>query len=185
MTLRTEPGRRYDAAMHVVLLRHGIAMERGDPTCPTDDLRPLSFKGRRRTAGACRGLAAMDVLPERIYTSPLTRAQQTAQIAAEQFGRPRILTTDVLRGGTHPGLLFELLGSLTVGEVLCVGHAPHLDLVLAQALRSGQASIEKLKKAGAARIAFDSVAAGSGRLEWQLQPRALRALGKATEGDPA
>lgn len=171
--------------MHLVLLRHGIAVDRGDPACPVDNDRPLSAKGRRRTAAACRGLAAMDVAPGRIYASPLLRAQETAAIAAERLGRPRVRTTDVLRGGTHPGLLFELLAGLKQREVLVIGHAPHLDLVLAQALRSGQGQLEKLKKAGAARVAFERVAAGSGRLEWQLQPRALRALGAAPEGDPA
>lgn len=164
--------------MHVVLLRHGIAVARDAPDAPPDDERPLAAKGRGRTAAACRGLAAMEIVPAVILTSPLTRARQTAGIAAEVLRCERVQATDALRTGVHPGLLFEELTRLGEPEVLCVGHAPHLDLVLAQSIRSGQASLEKLKRAGAARIAFERVAAGSGRLEWQLQPRALRALGE-------
>ena len=167
--------------MHVVLLRHGKAVSRDEVPDLADEARPLSAKGRRRTAKACQGLAAMEVAPQRILTSPLLRARQTAEIAAEVLACERVEVTDLLRGGTHPGLLFEALAGRTEPEILCIGHAPHLDLVLAQSIHSGQTSLEKLKKAGAARIAFDRVAAGSGRLEWQLQPRALRALGGATE----
>lgn len=166
--------------MHVVLLRHGIAVDRDDPACPPDDERPLTPEGRAETAAACRGLLAMDVVAERILTSPLARAQETAAIAAEVLGGTPAEAHDALRPGAHPGLLFEALGALEVGEVLCVGHAPHLDLVLAQAIHSGQGQLERLAEAGAARMAFERMAAGSGQLLWQLQPDALCALGGAT-----
>ncbi|MDA1193915.1 MAG: histidine phosphatase family protein [Planctomycetota bacterium] len=160
--------------MHVVLLRHGIAEDRTD--LPDED-RALTEKGADRTVEACLGLVAMDVEPELILTSPLRRAFETAAIASELLDCPSVRETDALRGGAHPGLIFGELAHLDVGTVLCVGHAPHLDLVLAQAIASGQASIESIKKAGAACIEFSRVAAGLGHLVWQLQPRALRALG--------
>ena len=166
--------------MQVALLRHGIAVDRDDPACPEDEARPLTPEGRLETAAACRGLAAMDVAPERILTSPFARAQETAAIAADVLGGEPAEPHEALRPGAHPGLLFEVLGALEIGDVLCVGHAPHLDLVLAQAIHSGQGQLERLAPAGAARIAFERVAAGSGQLLWQLQPDALCALGGAT-----
>ena len=166
--------------MQVVLFRHGIAVDRADPACPPDDDRPLTPEGRLETEAACRGLAAMDAAPGRILTSPLARARETAAIAAEVLGDVPVEQLEALKPGAHPGLLFEQLARLGEAQVLCVGHAPHLDLVLAQAIHSGQGRIESLATAGAAAIAFERVAAGSGQLVWQLQPDALCALGAAT-----
>lgn len=164
--------------MKLVLLRHGIAVDRADPDCPADEDRPLTGTGIRRTIAACCGLAALEVEPTVVLSSPLLRARQTAEIAAEVLDCPRIEVTDALRGGIHTREIFAVLRALDVTSAVCVGHAPHLDLVLAQAVRAGDAGLEKMKKAGAAMVEFEDVGPGLGRLVWQFQPRALRALGR-------
>jgi phosphohistidine phosphatase SixA len=60
-----------------------------------------------------------------------------------------------------------------------VGHLPSLEYLVA-ALLGGDAPVKvRLRKAGVCAIDFDtSPAAGAGRLEWLLQPRQLRLLGK-------
>ena len=60
-------------------------------------------------------------------------------------------------------------------SVLCVGHAPNLDLVIAEALGLRERPPARLKKAGAACLELDP---GNGsQLLWLLEPGALRALG--------
>ena len=47
----------------------------------------------------------------------------------------------------------------------------------------GEAAVPRMKKAGAALIEFEQVGAGLGRLAWQMQPKALRALGRSEPED--
>lgn len=163
--------------MKVVLFRHGIAVDRADPACPPDAQRPLTPKGIRRTAAAARGLRAMEVRPDRILTSPLVRARETARIAADVLDCADLRETDALRGGVRTREAFRALAEAGVQSVMCVGHAPQLDVLLAQSIGGSGRGLSKLKKAGAACIDFDEVAPGRGQLVWLLQPRELRELG--------
>ncbi|BAU66343.1 phosphohistidine phosphatase, SixA [Stanieria sp. NIES-3757] len=64
--------------MEVYLIRHGIAAERG--TYANDEQRPLVEKGRIKTKQVAEKLLAINLKFDRILTSPLTRAHQTAEI---------------------------------------------------------------------------------------------------------
>jgi phosphohistidine phosphatase len=66
--------------MNLLIVRHGIAVDRGDPAYPWDDDRPLTAEGIHKFRIAARGLKALGVHPERIVSSPLVRARQTAEI---------------------------------------------------------------------------------------------------------
>ena len=68
-------------AMNIYLLRHGIAIERDDPSSPTDADRPLTAKGLKRMRKAARGLRRLNIPFDAVVTSPL-RAR----------ARPRILS---------------------------------------------------------------------------------------------
>ena len=63
----------------LLLLRHGIAEERsaGRP----DGLRALTPAGRRRTTAVLERAVALGLKAERLVSSPLVRARQTAEIA--------------------------------------------------------------------------------------------------------
>lgn len=157
-------------------MRHGIAMDPLDPRCPPDRERPLTGKGLRRTHAAAAGLRAMGEIPDRIFTSPLTRAVQTAEILAEVMEGAPVQVTETLSGGVRTRDVFDLLAAQDVPAVCCVGHAPQLDLLLVQALSHDQPEVAKLKKAGAACIEFDVVAPSGARLLWLMAPRALRKI---------
>lgn len=64
--------------MEVYLIRHGIAAERG--TYTNDEQRPLVEKGRIKTKQVAEKLLTINLKFDRILTSPLTRAHQTAEI---------------------------------------------------------------------------------------------------------
>jgi phosphohistidine phosphatase len=162
-------------ASRLLLLRHGIA-EDGHPD--GDAARALTPRGRERTAMAMAGLASLGVAPDRILTSPLVRARQTAELAERVLPRTAhaLEVTPALRPGADPAELLRRFAEAG-GEWLCVGHAPHLDDLLALALGAARGGPTRLKKSGAACVAWDGPPRGPGRLVWLLPPLVLRRLG--------
>ena len=136
-------------AMRLYLMRHGIAIDREDPDCPSDPERYLTPKGIQRTRAAARGLRALRVKPTALITSPFVRAVQTGEVACEVLGldSKQLRTTDALRPEAKPARLAEELARLT-GEVICFGHAPQIDEFIAHALKA-TAPFTALKKSGA------------------------------------
>jgi phosphohistidine phosphatase len=165
--------------MLVYLMRHGIAQDRDAPESPPDPDRQLSRKGAGRTREVVDGLRALGVKPGAVLTSPYLRAVQTAAIAAHGLGfeEERVAQTEALLPGGDPTRVLAELADVEANEVLLVGHAPGLDEVLALALGGGRAPLTKLKKAGVACVAVESLAPPRGTLVWLLEPRALRRLG--------
>lgn len=165
--------------MRLVLLRHGIALDRDDPACPADADRPLTGRGIERTTAVARGLLRLRIAPERILSSPWRRARETAEIAAGVLGfdPAHIEYTDALLPGAPAPALLQEVGGRVAREVLACGHAPNLDEVLSGLVGIGGVGGTRLKKAGAASIEFTTPAPGGGILEWLIPPRVLRQLG--------
>ncbi len=169
--------------MWVHLLRHGIAIDPTDPACPTDPERFLTEKGRGRTELAARGLRRVIELPTLILASPYVRARQTAEIALTAFGTEIPLEiTDALVPMADPSKLVEVLRGRSEASILCVGHAPNLDLVAAL-LSGSDDPVTSLKKAGAASLEIRSgrPAAGNGVLVGVYPASVLRRLAGADE----
>lgn len=169
---------RSDAAyaMRVLLLRHGVAVDRDGSDGPADADRPLTKQGVRRTRDAACGLAAIVKAPERILSSPYLRALETAHIAADTFGtrRREIAESKALLPDAPPGRLVAELSHLDARRVLCVGHAPQLDRALAALVGAGRlGSITALEKAGAACIDVESWKPLRGRLLWIVTAKIL------------
>ncbi len=169
--------------MRVILLRHGIAVDRTDPKCPPEPDRPLTAEGVSKTKAAARGLRAIDVRPDLVLASPYVRARQTAEIAAEILGVRGPGPCDALLPGAPPEAIVAFLRERSdATEVLCAGHEPNLSFVLAR-LALGHADgplFAPLKKAGAALLETDLADDSPGELLWLLPPRILRDLGSAT-----
>jgi phosphohistidine phosphatase len=165
--------------MLLYLLRHGIAIDREDPECPPDAERWLTKEGVEKTRQVARGLKRLGLHPGLILASPLVRAMQTAEIAARELGYPKekIQSTRELLPEADPAGLLKELSRLKQGDVLCAGHAPHLDELIAHAV-GARSGLTSLKKAGAACLEFDAFAASRGKLIWILPPKILRFLGE-------
>ncbi|HVA71805.1 MAG TPA: phosphoglycerate mutase family protein [Candidatus Limnocylindrales bacterium] len=165
--------------MKLYLLRHGIAIDRDDPGCPPEADRFLTPRGIAKTEAAARGLHMLGVKPSLVLTSPLLRAVQTAEIACNAFGYPvtKLRQTDALRSDSEPATLFEELSGVKAGEVLCVGHAPNLDEVIAFAIGS-HSLVTALKKAGFAALEIDALSPPRGFITAIYTPKALRLLGE-------
>lgn len=65
--------------MELYLIRHGIAGDRADYRA-NDNIRPLTDEGRQKTQKVAKRLYKIGLRFSLILTSPLVRAQQTAEI---------------------------------------------------------------------------------------------------------
>lgn len=156
-----------DATLDLFFLRHGLAdwpNWRGD-----DDDRPLTEEGKKETHEVAAFLAKLGVKPQKIITSPLPRASQTADIAAEHLRAP-IKTSECLAKGFGVRELKELLSEDKIDIVMLVGHEPDFSRVI-EKLTGGDV---KLKKSGVARVRLDRKKM-SGQLLWLLPPALLKA----------
>lgn len=160
------------------LFRHGIAIDREDPACPSEHDRFLTPKGIAKTQAAAHGLHAMGLKPNVILTSPLLRAVQTAEIACEALSYPvkKLRQIDALKPDGKPSDLFDELSGLKADEVLCVGHAPNLDEVIAFTIGC-HTTVTSLKKAGLGSLEIESFSPPHGTIIGVYSARALRFLG--------
>jgi phosphohistidine phosphatase SixA len=100
-----------------------------------------------------------------------------AEIFAEALGMQpeKIRLNDSLKPAGNPAEILKELSHLRAKEVACFGHAPHMDLLIAN-LSGARGAFTELKKAGAA--CFEQVSAhGRWELRWILTPKVLRDLG--------
>jgi phosphohistidine phosphatase len=166
--------------MLLYIVRHGIAIDREDPKCPSDPERYLTPEGLKKTREVAKGIASFTEAPKLFISSPYVRAFQTAEILAEACGagKSKIEKTDALLPGAEPAAFFrELSHRKFVASVMCFGHAPQLDELLAYSL-GAKRDVTELKKAGAACVELSRLYPPAGRLLWLLTPKAVRKLSK-------
>lgn len=169
--------------MKVGFFRHGPAVPRGSAGIAEPE-RPLTREGRKKTAEAARGLRKLDLGFDAIFTSPLPRAVQTAEILAEilQLGRPKPL--DALLPTTSARGLLEALRDIGAEAPLLVGHEPSLSAAASLAVCGTLRASLELKKAGMIWVEFEKIKPRpQGILKLLLTPAALRGLsgGKGVE----
>ena len=75
--------------MLVLLVRHAQAAEQDAEAYPDDSERPLVPKGRRVQRQMSRLLVKQGLIPDRVFSSPWTRAWQTARILIRETGLPK------------------------------------------------------------------------------------------------
>jgi phosphohistidine phosphatase len=158
------------ASIQLHLLRHAHA---GDPLKwnASDDMRPLSEKGRRQAERLGLLLAETGFAPDAIMSSPKLRALDTARLVAAPLG-VSIRVVDALGGALDVDVLEALLESAG-GPVrpLLVGHDPDLSLLAAELV--GLADLP-LPKGTLVRIDLEPpIQLGSGVLRWLVPPDLL------------
>lgn len=171
-------------------IRHGIAQARGEVE---DELRSLTPKGIAKTQQVAQRLVELGLHFDALLTSPLVRAQQTAEILhsaglakqIEEFSplRPEGDISDWLTWlGSRQATFLDRYASKAL-SVAMVGHEPNLSQ-WAQQLVNGQTSEQlsglqsgrwTLKKAGiiGLEVPAASRAMGQSQLFWLAPPRFL------------
>lgn len=164
--------------MQLYLVRHGIALDVGQEGVTRDGDRPLSKEGIRKTQEVGRGLAALGVHPDRIVSSPLVRAEQTARILAAELALPGDPEPcDLLQPGESPADFTAWLAKQKVDSLLAVGHLPDVAELTSHLIAGTPNANVLFKKAAACCIHFEeSPARGTGCLEWLMQPGQIRHL---------
>jgi len=157
----------------LLLMRHGIAELRG-PAWPDDEVRPLTKKGQARVREIGGRLRTIGETAERILSSPLTRAIETARIMADQWPSAHVTALEALAPGHTPQqAIVALAARVADGRVLLVGHEPDLGALAAWVI--GATHPLPFKKGGVARIDLKSWARPrDGQLVWLATPRMLR-----------
>lgn len=161
--------------MHIILLRHGHAIDDTGSPALGDGGRWLSGKGRKRTRLVAAHLCSSKSKKERpaeIWTSPLVRAVQTAEILAEAAGLTDEVTVCAeLTAGREPEEVVPLLARHDgEGPVVLVGHEPSLSRLAALLL--GVRSFPSLKKSGAVGLAWERRDAA--KVTFEVEPKALK-----------
>jgi phosphohistidine phosphatase len=166
--------------MQLYIVRHGIAIDREDPKCPSDPERYLTDEGVEKTKQVAKSVVALGASADLLLSSPYVRAMQTAEIFASEldYAKQKIHRTDLLLPGAEPSLLFrELARDKQAASIFLFGHAPQLDDIIATALGSKR-HVTSLKKAGVALIELKRVSPPIGLLVWLATPKLLRRSGK-------
>jgi phosphohistidine phosphatase len=161
--------------MRLLIVRHAIAVPHGTPDVP-EDQRPLTPRGQRRFREAARGLARVCRRPDVLLTSPLVRARQTAEIAAEAWGHAKVREEPVLAGGSFEKIAAALDKHGDKKLVAIFGHEPDVSGVVARLLGTSDSERLTFKKGAAALLDVPGRMAEGGALIWYLPPRVLRAV---------
>ena len=168
--------------IHIYLVRHGIAVDPAEKGTLDDDSRPLTGKGRRRFRRLARTFAQLGEIPDFIFTSPLVRAVQTAEILAGPLKMAEVGILDELRPDGGVGKVLAETGRRVKEEqsVALVGHDPQMtQLVIALAdLSKEDAERVDFKKGSIVRIDVGELpSARPSQAKWWLKPRS-RTLAK-------
>lgn len=160
--------------MQVLLVRHAEAVDMR--TALSDHDRWLTRQGRSTMAGVGAALAGFGLRYDGIYTSPLVRAVQTAEILA----RTAVAFEGEVRThrplSTEEGTTAQALGPLDhAPEDAVIAFVTHMPKVGSLAAHLGQLRFAPEFRTGTACLL--RVDGDHGRVEWMLDPRTLERRG--------
>jgi phosphohistidine phosphatase len=149
--------------MELYFLRHG---EADWPNWKKDDdERPLTKRGKKEMHEVAKFLKRVKVRPDVIVTSPLPRASQTAEIAAEHL-KMKCREEKLLEPGFRRSELERLLKKYPEESLMVVGHEPDFT----ETISALTGASLKLPKAGVALVELNR-SWRHGRLLWLIPPR--------------
>jgi len=170
---------KVETGYRLCLMRHGLAVARGNVRFSDDAQRPLMPEGKEKVREIGEGLNRIGFEVDWIVTSPLVRAFETAKIIAESLASTApVNVCEALRpGGTPEDVLAFLAKRAKWRKALVVGHEPDLSELAARLIGAGSHGNLAFKKGGCCLINFDEFPPKSpGQLEWWMTPRLLRKL---------
>src|SRR5438445_57024 len=131
----------------------------------SDDARPLTKRGKKEMHEVAAFLKRVKARPDLVVTSPLPRASQTAEIAAEHL-KVKCREDKLLAPGFGRQELERLLKKYPAESLMIVGHEPDFTQTISQLTGASL----KLSKAGVALVELDR-SWRNGRLLWLFPPK--------------
>ncbi len=166
--------------MNLYILRHASAgTRRANPKI--DVKRPLDKEGKQQSLLVGGFLNSLNLQFDRIVSSPLKRALQTASLVGNETGYDsKIEISDALAPEASVQKFRDLIRSLEkYDNVLVVGHNPNLAVFFGSLLSPTGRMSTRLRKGAVARIDCTRL---PGTLHWLVDPRILRGFySKATK----
>ncbi|MEI8254217.1 MAG: histidine phosphatase family protein [Deltaproteobacteria bacterium] len=162
--------------MELLIIRHGDAVE--DAPGLGDVGRWLTGKGRKTTRHVGSWLAASDARrPVEIWTSPLVRSVQTAEILAEAAGlTDEVCALAALSTHGDPDAVLRAVAQHrhTKGPLALVGHEPSLSYIATQLL--GDVPWSGFKKSGVLAVSWSGH--GHATFRFLLHPKEMLVIDK-------
>lgn len=162
-TAHRPPEVEHHVNMQIYFLRHGEAD--WPDWKKSDDERPLTKYGKREMREVAKFLERLKVRPGLVVTSPLPRAAQTAEIAADYLNT-KLRQDELLAPGFGMKELSTVLRRHRAKVLMLVGHEPDFTNVIA-GLTGARL---KLSKGGVALVDVDPESE-EGRLLWLFPPK--------------
>jgi phosphohistidine phosphatase len=156
--------------MDLYIIRHAEAVPLGENGV-SDAERPLTARGRAQAKALAKALQQHEVQLDKIFTSSLIRARETAAGLVENWKSPApfVETCDELAPGGKTKKLARFLRQAGGGAVALVGHQPDLGEHVAWLIGSKKAHIE-MEKAGVAALRCGEPRRGGAMLVWLVTP---------------
>jgi phosphohistidine phosphatase len=164
--------------MQLYFVRHGKAVASEEWTGAERD-RPLTADGRDEMRLVARGLRRLGVAPEVIYTSPLARAKETADLIGVALNAPVSERTELEPGARLEDVATAVTARPDASVLLFAGHEPDFSEMIGQLIGVlGPARVE-MKKGACCRVDASGTPPldGRGTLIWLLTPKQLARLG--------
>lgn len=175
----------------VLIVRHAYAGDREKfkkRSDLPDEARPLTRKGIKQMKKNVEGMCKIWKNVSAIYTSPLVRAKETAEIVAKgyRFGSKKIRTTDVLRPDAEVSEFVKWLSHLKPSSkkdsgkpVVVVGHEPQLGKLVSFLLLGERQSAVEFEKGAICSLGFEgAIKEGRAKLLCFVRPSELKKIGK-------
>jgi phosphohistidine phosphatase len=142
-----------------------------------DGARHLTSEGSKEVEEVCQRLDSLGLKLDKIATSPLKRAKETADIAGRVFNVEVEEWEELKPEASREDLATKLSRIKRDSSLLLVGHEPFLSSFVAGAVGAGPEAKILLKKSGLVRISVSSFSPKlTGELRWLLSPRIIKRL---------
>ncbi len=164
--------------MELYFLRHGEAGQRSS-ALSKDFERTLTVAGKKEIERIAKVVDKMENKFDKIISSPLKRASETADILAKELKLADELEiwVELKPEGKREDLYKKLSRLKRDSTVLLVGHEPYLSTTISEIISGTPASRISLKKAGIARIrVMQFLPKPTGELRSLLTPRQLKSM---------
>ncbi len=156
--------------MNLFLIRHGKAEVKSESGRDFD--RELTPKGRRKIESIALRLNNLGIIFDKIYSSPLVRAKQTAELFLHHMINECSyeINNSLAAGCDTKSLLDNII--FEHENIAIVGHEPDMSQILSDLC--GAVHVQ-FKKGGLAKISFEGQPRiGAGRLEFLVTPKLLK-----------
>ncbi len=166
--------------MKIHVLRHGIAVVRGDLDVENDSERQLTPKGKRQLRQAVAAMKTMGLRFDLILSSPYLRAKQTAEIIAESLKlKKQLRFSNTLAPDGSPKNLIGQLNELKPApeNVLLVGHEPYLSCLISLLTTGRKDLMLDFKKGGLCKLEMEKLSYDRcATLAWLLTPKQMKLM---------